>query len=127
MLSQTSLPDWGLIPEVQRRAASRSGFLVMFATLLLAQSLPRKRFFRPALLAGFHVEAMLLYFLNDVFLLHFALKAPECILKRLTLLNDYFGQGISPQFRFGLATCNARCKAVSTAPGSLSHEVAGFL
>jgi hypothetical protein len=62
--------------------------LVLLATLLLAQSLPRKRFFCPALLAGFHVEAVLLYFLNDVFLLHFALKAPECILKRLTLLND---------------------------------------
>ena len=91
MLSQTSLPDWGLIPEVRRRATSRAGFLVLLATLLLAQSLPRKRFFCPALLAGFHVEAMLLDFLDDVFLLHFALKAPECILKRLTLLNDYFG------------------------------------
>jgi len=45
---------------------------------------------------------MFLYFLDDVFLLHFALKAPECILKRLTLLNDYFCQCNSPQFRFGL-------------------------
>jgi hypothetical protein len=87
----TSLPDWGLIPEVRRRAASRA-VLILLATLLLAQSLPRKRFFCPALLAGFHVEAVLLYFLNYVFLLHFALKASQCILKRLTLLNDYLCQ-----------------------------------
>jgi hypothetical protein len=87
----TSLPDWGLIPEVRRRAASRAD-LILLATLLLAQSLPRKRFFCPTLLAGFHVEAMLLYFLDDVFLLHFALKTPQCILKRLTLLNDYLCQ-----------------------------------
>jgi len=85
------LPDWGLIPEVRRRAASLA-VLVLLATLLLAQSLPRKRFFCPALLAGFHVEAVLLYFLDDVFLLHLALKTPQCILKRLTLLNDYLCQ-----------------------------------
>jgi hypothetical protein len=84
----TTLPDWGLIPEVRRRAASRTERLILFATLLLAQSLPRKRFFRPALFAGLHVEAVLLYFLDYVFLLHFALKTTQCILKRLILLND---------------------------------------
>jgi hypothetical protein len=87
----TALPDRGLIPEVRRRAASRAG-LVLLATLLLAQSLPRKRFFRPTLLARLHIEAVLLYFLDDIFLLHFALKTPQCILKRLTLLNDYLCQ-----------------------------------
>ena len=97
----TSLPDRGLIPEVRRRAASRAA-LVLLATLLLAQSLPRKRFFSPALLARLHVEAMLLDFLDDVFLLHFALKAAQCILKRLALLNNYFCQCNSPQFRFDL-------------------------
>ena len=89
--SPTSLPDRGLIPEVRRRAASHA-VLVLLATLLLAQSLPRKRFFGPALLARLHVEAVLLYFLNDVFLLHFALETAQCILKRLTLLNDYLCQ-----------------------------------
>ena len=83
----TSLPDRGLIPEVRRRAASRA-VLVLLATLLLAQSLPRKRFFGPALLAGLHVEAVLLYFLDDVLLLHLALKAAQCVLKRFTLLNN---------------------------------------
>ena len=35
---------------------------------------------------------MLLYFLNDIFLLHLALKTAQCILKRLALLNDYLCQ-----------------------------------
>src|SRR6202011_2458060 len=85
----------------------RGGRLVRFAPLLLAQSLPRKRFFCPALLAGFHVEAVLLDFLNDVFLLHLALEAPECILKRFTLLNDYFGHWFfTPiQVRIGYLQC----------------------
>ena len=103
----TSLPDRGLIPEVRRRASSRAGQLILLATLLLAQSLPRKRFFSPAFLARLHIEAMFLDFLNDVFLLHFPLKAAESVLKRLTLLNHYFCQGNSPQFRFGLHDCSA--------------------
>ena len=106
LTTQTSLPDRGLIPEVRRRASPRAG-LVLLATLLLAQSLPRKRFFSPALLAWLHIEAVLLYFLDDVFLLHFPLKAAECVLKRLTLLNDYFCQCNSPQFRLGLDDCSA--------------------
>ncbi|HWY06093.1 MAG TPA: hypothetical protein VNY24_04490, partial [Candidatus Acidoferrales bacterium] len=81
--------------------------LILLATLLFAQSLPRKRFFCPALLAGFHVEAVLLYFLDDVLLLHLALKTAQSILKRLILLNDYFCQCTSPQFRFGLRSCSA--------------------
>src|SRR6202030_272273 len=70
----------------------RGGRLVRFAPLLLAQSLPRKRFFCPALLAGFHVEAVLLYFFDDVFLLHLALKTAQCVFQRLTLLDNYFCQ-----------------------------------
>jgi hypothetical protein len=124
--TQTSLPDRGLIPEVQRRASPLSRKLILFATLLLAQSLPRKRFFSPALLARLHVEAVLLYFLNDVFLLHLPLKATERVLKRLTLLNDYFCQCNSPQFRFELDDCSTPVR-MGTTPKLLSHEVAGFL
>src|ERR1700752_283136 len=87
----TSLPDRGLIPEARRRAASRA-VLILLATLLLAQSLPRKRFFCPALFAGLHVETVLLYFLNDIFLLHLAFKTAQRVLKRFTLLNDHFCQ-----------------------------------
>ena len=64
--------------------------LVRFPPLLLAQSLPRKRFLCPAFLAGFHVEAVLLDFLDDVFLLHLALKTPQGILQGFTLLDDDF-------------------------------------
>jgi hypothetical protein len=94
----------------------RGGRLVRFAPLLLAQSLPRKRFLRPALLAGFHVEAVLLYFLDDVFLLHLALKPAQGIFQRFTLLDDDFCHCFnSPPIRFGLES--VRCLSLMhTAP-----------
>src|SRR5713101_4540569 len=68
--------------------------LVRFPPLLLAQSLPRKRFLCPSLLAGLHVKAVLLNFFDDVFLLYFTLKATQCILKRFALLNDDFSHDV---------------------------------
>src|SRR5262249_24776908 len=63
--------------------------------------LPRKRFLCPAFLTGLHVEAVLLDFLDDVFLLHLALETPQCVFQRLALLNDDFGHCVtSPQSRF---------------------------
>src|SRR5216683_5192335 len=83
-------------------------FLIRFPPLLFAQSLPRKRFLCPALLAGFHIEAMLLDFLDDVFLLHLALKTPQSIFQGFTLLDDDFSHFInSPPIRFGLVSCGA--------------------
>jgi hypothetical protein len=92
--TQTYLPDWGLIlgSAAPSRAAKRK--LIRFPALLLTQSLPRKRFFCPAFLAGFHVEAVLLYFLDDVFLLHLALETAQCVFQRLTLLDNNFCQFI---------------------------------
>src|SRR5260370_7388127 len=54
-------------------------FLIRFPPLLLAQSLPRKRFFGPALLPGFHVEPILLDFLHIVSLFHLPLKPPHAL------------------------------------------------
>ena len=88
----TCLPDSGPDPGSAAPRLRLAQELILLATLLLAQSLPRKRFFGPALLTGLHIEAVFLYFLNDVFLLHLALKTPQCILKRLTLLDNYFCQ-----------------------------------
>jgi hypothetical protein len=89
--------------------------LLRFAPLLLAQSLPRKRFFGPALFAGFHVEAVLLDFLDDIFLLHLALETAQGIFQRLTLLNDDFCHCVnSPPIRFGLVT--ARCLSLTNTP-----------
>jgi len=65
--------------------------LIRFSPLLLAQSLPRKRFLGTAFLAGLHVEAVLLDFLNDVFLLHLALETAQGIFQRLTFLDNDFG------------------------------------
>ena len=73
-----SLPDRGLNHGAGRRALDELE-LIQFAPLLLAQTLPRKRFLGPALLAGFHVEAVLLDFLDDVFLLHLALETAQGI------------------------------------------------
>ena len=97
--------------------------LVRFPPLLLAQSLPRKRFFRPALLAGFHVEAVLLDFLDDVFLLHFALETAQGIFQRFALLDDDFSHGLnSPPIRFGLVSCGASrrpsCDRLDTSAGT---------
>jgi hypothetical protein len=103
----------GLILGSAAPSRDEEGGLVRFASLLLAQSLPRKRFFCPTLLAGFHVEAVLLYFLDDVFLLHLALKAAQGIFQRFTLLDDDFCHCInSPPIRFGLDTM--RCSLVNT-------------
>src|SRR5438034_9417233 len=93
-------------PESRRRrqAATRTG-LLLFAPHLLAQTLPRKRFLCTAFLAGLHVEAMLLDFLDDVFLLHLALETPQCVFQRLTLLDNDFSHCVpSPPIRLGLAT-----------------------
>src|ERR1700719_956095 len=104
----------------------RGGRLVRFAPLLLTQSLPRKRFFRPAFFAGFHVEAVLLDFLDDVFLLHLALKAAQGIFQRFTLLDDDFSHCInSPPIRSDWQT--VRCSlADAHRPCRLSHEVDGI-
>src|SRR6266852_2239877 len=99
--------------------------LIRYAPLLLAQSLPRKRFLGPALLAGFHVEAVLLDFLDDVFLLHIALKMPQVCLQGFILLDNDFSHWFNaPPIRFVLVSCSASlrpccgrlCTAVGTAP-----------
>ena len=64
--------------------------LIRFLTLLLAQSLTRKGFFSTTLLAWFHVEAVLLDFLDDVFLLHFALETAQSVLQGFAFLDDDF-------------------------------------
>jgi len=91
------------ITEGRPSLKDRPRKLLRFPPLLLAQSLPRKRFFGPALFTGLHVETMLLDLLDDVFLLHFALETPQCIFKRFILLDDDFCHFMnSPPIRFGL-------------------------
>ena len=84
--------------------------LVRFPPLLFAQSLPRKRFFSPALLTGLHIEAMLLDFLDDVFLLHLALEAAQSILQGFTFLNNDFSHvEFTPNpVRIGILRCRLK-------------------
>ena len=77
-----------------RQAAGIAGCLIRFPALLLAESLPRKCFFGTALFAGLHIEAVLLDFLDDVLLLHLALKTAQGIFQGFTLLNDDFSHFI---------------------------------
>jgi len=99
--------------------------LVRFPPLLLAQSLPRKRFFCPSFLAGLHVKAVLLDFLDDVFLLHLALETAQCIFQRFTLLdNDFSHFVIHPQSGSDWYQCGAT--RFRHRPSRLSHEVAGI-
>ncbi len=87
------------------REAGAAEILVRFPPLLFAQSLPRKRFLGPALFTGLHIEAMLLDFLDDVFLLHFALESAQCVFQRLTLLDNDFSHFFnSPAIRSGLVS-----------------------
>jgi len=85
----TSLPNRGL-NHGSAALSFGEAELVRFSPLLLTQSLPRKRFLGTAFLAGLHVEAVLLDFLDDVFLLHLALETAQCIFQRLTFLDNDF-------------------------------------
>ncbi len=84
--------------------------LVRFPPLLFAQSLPRKRFLCPALLTGLHIEAMLLDFLDDVFLLHLAFEATQSVLQRFTFLDDDFSHVMfTPNpVRIGILRCRLK-------------------
>jgi hypothetical protein len=66
--------------------------LVLFFTYLLAVALACERFLDALLLAWFQVEGVALNFLDDVFRLHFALEATECILKGFAFLDTNFCQ-----------------------------------
>ena len=71
---------------------SQSVQLVLFLADLLAITLACKRFLDSLLLAWFQVEGVALHFLDDVFRLHFALKAAQRILKGFAFLDTYFCQ-----------------------------------
>src|SRR6185437_8794170 len=90
--------EYGIKGKIKRAAHSgpfyfywerlvRLFFASLFAVAFEGQSL-----FHPHLLAWLHIIRMPLDFLNDVFLLHLALKTTQCIFKRFAFLNLYFCQ-----------------------------------
>jgi hypothetical protein len=74
--------------------ASYRARLILLAALLLAQSLSRQRLFHTSLFSGLHVKAVPFNFLDDVFLLDFALESTQRILQGFTFLNCDFCQAV---------------------------------
>jgi hypothetical protein len=66
--------------------------LVLFFTRFLSAALARQCFFYALLLARLQVKGVTLNLLDDVFLLHFAFEATQCIFEGLALLKSYFCQ-----------------------------------
>jgi hypothetical protein len=67
--------------------------LVLFFTNLLPVTLASERFFNALLLAWFQIEGVALDLFDDVFGLHFALEAAQCVFERLAFLNANLCQG----------------------------------
>jgi hypothetical protein len=67
--------------------------LILFLAYLLAIPFASKRFFHALLLARLQIKGVTLYFFNDVFRLHFALKTTQRILERLAFLHTNLCQG----------------------------------
>jgi hypothetical protein len=66
------------------------GSLILLPPLLLAQPFARQCLLRATLLTRLHVITVLFNFLDDIFLLHFALEPAQRIFQRFTLLNADF-------------------------------------
>ena len=64
-----------------------AGLILLFANLFTI-AFTCQSFFDPLLLTWLQIEGMAFYFLDDIFGLHFALEAPEGILKGFSLLNS---------------------------------------
>ena len=60
--------------------------LILLLTDLLAIALACKRLFHALLLTWFQIKRVTLDFLDNVFRLHLALEAPQCVLKGFAFL-----------------------------------------
>ena len=69
-----------------------SSLLRTYAAHLFSQPLTRQGLFNPFLFAGLKVERVFLYILNDIFLLDFALEAPESAFKGFAFIQNDFRQ-----------------------------------
>ena len=70
--------------------------LVLFLARLLAGSLASQRSLHALLLAGLQVKGVALDLLDNVFLLHLALKAAQSVLEGFALLKPNFCQTYTP-------------------------------
>src|ERR1039458_4247110 len=65
---------------------------VLFFSSFFPAALARQGFLHALFLAGFQIKGVALDLLDNVFLLHLALEAAQCILQRLALLQSDFCQ-----------------------------------
>jgi len=65
---------------------------VLFLTRFFSAALTGQRFFYALFFARLQVKGVTLDLLDDVFLLHLALEATQCIFEGLALLKSYFCQ-----------------------------------
>lgn len=70
--------------------------LILFLACLFAGSLTSQRSLYTLFFAGLQVKGVALNLLNDVFLLHLALKAAQSILEGFSLLKSHFCQTNAP-------------------------------
>ena len=70
--------------------------LVLFFACFFPAALARQRFFDALFLARLQVKGVALDLLDDVFLLHLALKASQSVLEGFSLLKPYFCQTDTP-------------------------------
>jgi hypothetical protein len=70
--------------------------LILFLACFFAGPLASQRSLYTLLFAGLQVEGVALYLLDNVFLLHLALKAAQSILEGFPLLKPYFCQTDTP-------------------------------
>ncbi len=84
---------WGTVGKERAPAfAAARGTLVLLFACFLPAALAGQCFFHPLLLAWLQVKGVTLDLLDDVFLLHFALKATQRIFEGFSLLKSDFCQ-----------------------------------
>ena len=88
----------GTILSKKRSAAIRSACcnvrLLNFPATFLPVSFASQCLLDPQFLARLQIEGMPLDLFNDVFLLHLAFEAPECVFQSFTILESYFCQNL---------------------------------
>jgi hypothetical protein len=73
-----------------------AAFLVLFFARFLASPLASESSLDTLFFAGLQVKGVALDLLDNVFLLHLALKAAQSVLERFSLLKSYFCQTDTP-------------------------------
>ncbi len=99
--------------------------LLDLASQFLPAPLPGKRLFCTSLVAGFEVVRMLLDVLNDVFLLHLALKPAQRAFDRLAFLHLDLSQTFPPT-SFARRTLRSSRRATNAGSVPRSTDMLGY-